>query len=370
MNLIIICKATKIYALDDAFFMSRCLQLALLGAGSVSPNPMVGAVLVHEGEIIGEGYHAFYGGPHAEVNCIESVVAEKKKLISHARLFVSLEPCNHFGKTPPCTDLILQNKIPEVIIGCIDKNNLVGGKGMERLEEAGVRVKVNVLEDECTDLNKRFFTMQTLQRPYIILKWAQTVNGIIGDPAQRLHISNAYTHTLVHKWRSEEQSVLVGCGTAMADDPLLTNRYGSGRQPVKIVLCREVPQKKFRMFSEPGTTLIFNTEREDQQENVSWKKVNEVDYLKEVMSILFKMDIQSILVEGGAKTLQEFFDEGLWDECRIITNTKMTSVGKITAPQLPTMKALNTQWILNDMIQFYANPHNNFVVSHNISDYF
>lgn len=366
----IICKATKVCILNDSFFMRRCVELARLGSGYAAPNPMVGAVLVHDGNIIGEGYHEIYGGPHAEVNCVNSVSDDQKELISKSCLYVSLEPCNHFGKTPPCTDLIFENKIPEVAVGCVDKNILVSGKGIQRLREAGMKVSIGILEEECTDLNKRFFTFQTLKRPYIILKWAQTMNGFIGLPGERLHISNAYTNVLNHKWRSEEQAILIGKQTALADDPLLNNRYGSGRQPLRIVLCHSPATSDLKMFSEEGKTIVFNTEIEMVNGEISWKKIDKENYLDEILSALYQMNVQSILVEGGTFTLQQFFDNGLWDECRIITNTEMQVNRGIKSPVIPPMKVVHSQTILDDSIQYCVNTYNNFVAYNRLSDYF
>lgn len=350
--------------------MRRCVELARLGAGYVAPNPMVGSVLVHEGRIIGEGYHGFYGGPHAEVNCLASVMEQDKSFIAKSKLYVSLEPCNHFGKTPPCTDLILKNKIPEVIIGCIDRNALVSGKGVQKLREAGIKVMTGILEPECTELNKRFFSFQTLRRPYLILKWAQTSDGIVGLPDQRLHISNACTNLLVHQWRGTEQAILVGKRTLEEDDPQLSNRNGSGNQPVRVVLCRQPPHGHFAMYSQPGKTIVFNTEVEKDNGSVVWKKVHQENYLGEVLSVLFQMGIQSVLVEGGPFTLQRFFDSGLWDECRIITNTKMIGGKGAKAPVLPMAKLVHSQSIMDDSVQYFVTPHNNFVACNELSDYF
>ncbi len=355
--------------MNDSFFMKRCVDLARLGSGYVAPNPMVGAVLVHDEIIIGEGYHEIYGGPHAEVKCIGSVTGHLRELIPQSRLFVSLEPCDHFGKTPPCTDLILKHKIPEVIIGCIDKNQLVSGKGVERLRNAGVRVKAGILEKECVDLNKRFFTFHSLKRPYIILKWAQTSDGFIGRSGQRLHISNAYTNILVHQWRSAEQSILVGKHTILSDDPKLNNRYGTGRQPLRIILCGRPFTGNYRVFSE-GSSIAFNTEIENEDGNIYWKKVDKENYLGEVLRNLHQMNVQSVLVEGGAITLQHFIDEGLWDECRIITNTKMEAGNGIKAPVMLQSKLVHSQQIIDDSIQYFVNTHNNFVACKELSDYF
>lgn len=356
--------------MNDSFFMKRCVELARLGSGYVAPNPMVGSVLVHDEKIIGEGYHEIYGGPHAEVNCINSVPGDLREFIPQSRLYVSLEPCNHFGKTPPCTDLILKHKIPEVIIGCIDKNALVSGKGIRKLRDSGVKVTTGVLEEECTMLNKRFFTLQTLKRPYIILKWAQTSDGFIGRVGDRVHISNPYTNTLVHQWRSEEQSILVGKQTILTDDPLLNNRYGTGRQPVRIVLCNQPLSGDHRIFSEEGNVIVFNTEIENKDGNIFWKKVDKANYLEEVLSNLYQMNVQSVLVEGGAFTLQQFINKDIWDECRVITNTKMEVGSGIKAPVIPPLNLVHSQQITDDFIQYYVNTHNNFVAHNKLSDYF
>src|SRR5215207_8983700 len=218
-------------------YMHRCLELARLGSGSVAPNPMVGAVLVYKDMIIGEGYHQQYGEAHAEVNCLNSVRPEHQHLIEQSTLYVSLEPCAHYGKTPPCADLIIQKKIPEVVVGCCDPFIQVNGKGIEKLQSAAVNVTIGVLEEECKQLNKRFFGFHTVQRPYVILKWAQTADGkVAGNDYGRKRISNQQTNRIVHKWRSEETTVVVGTNTALYDDPALTTRLWAGKNPVRIVV--------------------------------------------------------------------------------------------------------------------------------------
>ena len=225
----------------DDIYMYRCLQLAGKGAGHVAPNPMVGAVLVHNDRILGEGYHQVYGQAHAEVNCINSVLPDDVPLIPDSTLYVSLEPCAHFGKTPPCADLIIKKQIRKVVIGCRDPFKEVDGKGIERLKAAGIEVISGVLEAACTDLNKRFFTFHTFNRPYVILKWAESANGkISGSGNERVFISNAWTNTLVHKWRSEESAIAVGTNTAMLDNPFLTTRLWPGRNPVRILLDKKL----------------------------------------------------------------------------------------------------------------------------------
>ena len=220
--------------------MHRCLELAEKAAGHVAPNPMVGAVLVHEGIIIGEGYHQIYGGPHAEVNCIASVPSSLQHLIQDSVIYVSLEPCAHHGKTPPCADLIIRHNIRHVVIGCRDPFVEVDGKGIEKLHAAGIKTETGILEKECRELNKRFFTFHTKHRPFIILKWAQTGDGKIGTENNRLHITGSVTNRLVHKWRSEESAILVGANTALADNPQLTTRLWSGNSPTRLIIDPEL----------------------------------------------------------------------------------------------------------------------------------
>lgn len=221
----------------NEFYMQRCLELAAMGAGQVAPNPMVGAVLVHQGRIIGEGYHRQYGQAHAEVNCVNSVAEEERSLIPLATMYVSLEPCAHHGKTPPCADLIVAQGIKQVVIGCMDTFSAVAGKGIEKLEKAGIKVETGVLEAECRQINRRFFTFHEQQRPYIVLKWAQSRNGLVaGAGGVPVRISNKYSDRLVHKWRSEEMGILAGTRTAINDNPRLNNRLWTGKDPVRIII--------------------------------------------------------------------------------------------------------------------------------------
>jgi diaminohydroxyphosphoribosylaminopyrimidine deaminase/5-amino-6-(5-phosphoribosylamino)uracil reductase len=341
--------------------MRRCIELALLGQGRVAPNPMVGAVLIYNDRIIGEGYHELYGNAHAEVNCINSVSGEDRRLIPDSTLFVSLEPCSHFGKTPPCADLIIRERIKDVRIGCIDITPKVNGKGISKLREAGIKVETGICEPECIQLNRRFFTFNSLRRPYIILKWAQTVNGIIGKAGERIHISNEYTNKKVHKWRGEEAAILVGNHTAKEDDPLLTNRYGSGNNPLRIVLAGNSLPTGLRMFAERGRTIIFNTRQDQTGESVEYVRLNADNFLKDVLSYLYQKKVQSVLVEGGAFTHQLFFDAGLWDECRMIINPKMIIPDGIKTPCIPDMRLDKEEMTTGDVIQYYVNSHNIFV---------
>lgn len=349
--------------MTDEFYMNRCIQLALLGAGRVAPNPMVGAVLVHNDRIIGEGYHRLYGKAHAEVNCIDSVAEQDRPLIPDSILYVSLEPCSHFGKTPPCADMIIREHIRDVRIGCIDTTPKVNGKGVQKLSDAGVEVKTGICGQECIQLNKRFFTFNTLHRPYVILKWAQTVNGMVGQQGARLYISNTYTNKQVHQWRSEEASILIGNHTAKQDNPLLTNRYGSGNQPIRIILSGDNAPAGLNMFTAPGTTIVFNTSVAKAVGQVEYVKVDNANYLNDVLSFLYQKKIQSVLVEGGAFTHQRFFDAGLWDECRIITNRKMMISGGVPAANPPEMTLAAEETVMDDLIQYYINNRNPFVAS-------
>jgi diaminohydroxyphosphoribosylaminopyrimidine deaminase/5-amino-6-(5-phosphoribosylamino)uracil reductase len=334
------------------------MELAKLGAGFVAPNPMVGAVLVHEQEIIGEGFHRQYGGPHAEVNCINSVRKEDKDKISSSVLYVSLEPCSHFGKTPPCTDLVIANQIPEVVIGCRDPFKEVDGKGIEKLKATGIKVIVGILEKECQQLNKRFFTFHKKHRPYVILKWAETADGkIAGDGTNRLLISNEQTNRLVHKWRSEEASILVGTKTALFDDPELTTRNWMGPSPIRLVVDMHLKlPSTLKIFNGKQRTIIFNAVKHEEQTNLIYYQVTEdVNLVHQIVNALYQMKVQSVLVEGGARLLQSFIDEEMWDEIRIIKNEKLRINNGLAAPELLLNDAKEEISILNDSIKIYQN---------------
>ena len=399
-------------------YIQRCLELARLGAGYVAPNPMVGAVLVYEGRIIGEGWHQQYGKAHAEVNCIASVKEEDRNLISQSILYVSLEPCAHHGKTPPCADLIIQHKIPRVVIGCRDPfkevdarlNDAVGqGKGIEKLKAAEVEVEVGILEKECKELNKRFFTFHTLHRPYVILKWAQTADGKMAaspspsaggvlasgtsnsyiefensqnPPSEgreaRLLISNEYSNRLVHKWRSEEASILVGTNTAMLDDPELTTRLWSGSSPVRLVVDMNLRlPSSLKIFNQPVRTIIFNTKvHSKESESVTpspfmeqpnkakvgnvvrgvryYQVTNDVSLVHQIMNALYQLKIQSVLVEGGAKLLRSFIEDGLWDEIRIIHNYSLNAGDGLDAPKPENAILVGSGELFSDTIETYV----------------
>jgi diaminohydroxyphosphoribosylaminopyrimidine deaminase / 5-amino-6-(5-phosphoribosylamino)uracil reductase len=316
-------------------FMQRCLELASLGLGRVQPNPMVGAVIVANGIIIGEGWHRQYGDKHAEINAINSV--ENPVLLKNSTLYVNLEPCSHYGKTPPCADAIIRAGIPEVVIGNIDPNAKVNGEGINKLKTAGVKVIVNVLEEQCRDLNCRFFTFHKLQRPYIILKWAQTSDGFMdverrndGD-IESYWITNAELRVIVHKWRSEEDAILVGYNTMIHDKPQLTNRLYSGKNPARFVMQKSVAPS---FFDEYYSVLPEN--------------------LVEAMHSLHHQNIQSLIVEGGRKTLDRFLNAGLWDEARILIGSQQWGKG-LKAPQINQIP--DNEIVINDNIIRYVHRH-------------
>lgn len=296
----------------DEMYMQRCLQLASLGLGDVQPNPMVGAVIVKDGQIIGEGYHHKYGGPHAEVNAIDSV--KDKELLKKSTIYVNLEPCSHFGKTPPCADLIIRMGIPKVVVGTVDYHDKVNGHGITRLREAGVEVVTGVCEAECVELNKRFFTYHRQHRPYVILKWAQTADGYMDidrseSPVDSYWITNPTLKVIVHKWRSEEDAILVGHNTMLNDKPQLTTRLYPGKDPQRYLMQRGDEQ----IAPLPCTLTPSNVE--------------------ECLHIMYDNRVQSVIIEGGRKTLDMFITSGLWDEARILVGSQYWGKG-LPAPVL------------------------------------
>ena len=340
----------------DETYMLRCLQLAKLGAGNVVPNPMVGAILVYNNRIIGEGYHKRYGQAHAEVNCINSVKEEDQHLIALSTIYVSLEPCAHHGKTPPCADLIISNKIKKAVVGCQDPFIQVDGKGIDRLKQAGIEVTARILEQECKHLNKRFFTFHLKRRPYIILKWAQTANEKVASSMdERLFITNEFINHLVHKWRSEEAGILVGTNTALLDNPELTNRLWSGNSPVRLVLDMQLRlPATLKIFNGVQPTIVFNTMQHKEGQNLQYYQLSkDEDLIDQILNVCYQKNIQSIMVEGGAKLLQSFINAGLWDEARIITNTNLHIENGLNAPQLSASKLYHTKNVFTDRIDYF-----------------
>jgi diaminohydroxyphosphoribosylaminopyrimidine deaminase / 5-amino-6-(5-phosphoribosylamino)uracil reductase len=345
----------------DEYYMQRCIDLAQSGAGNVAPNPMVGAVLVHEGKIIGEGYHQQYGKAHAEVNCINSVKEEDAHLIQQSTIYVSLEPCAHWGKTPPCANLIIDKKIPRVVVGCRDPFEAVNGKGIEKITAAGIDITMNILEEECKKLNKRFFTFHTKKRPYIILKWAQTADGKIAAAGEdRLRISNDITNRLVHKWRSEEAAILVGTTTALLDNPQLNNRLWSGNSPVRLVLDKALRlPPSLHLFDQQIKTVVLNMVEQKEEENLVYFKMDTAQSIADsICKACYALNIQSVLIEGGAQLLQTFIQHSLWDEARIITNRQLYVGRGLYAPALinPLLEAL--EQLGEDRIDYFSNTNN------------
>src|SRR5688572_1549574 len=293
--------------------MRRCFQLALLGKKSVGSNPMVGAVLVHDDMIIGEGWHKKFGQAHAEVNCLQSVSEAHKTFIAESTLYVSLEPCIHFGKTPPCTDLILTSGIKKVVIGCADPFEKVNGGGIRKLEEAGVEVITPMLEDEARVLNRIFFNFHTNHRPYVILKWAQSADNRISSTGKRYKISNDLTDALVHKWRAEQGAILIGTNTALIDNPALTTRKWPGANPLRLLIDMELKTPaSLTVFTDDESLVVFNAHKEGQEGTKRFVKTNSTKLLSDIMAYLYACNITSLIVEGGSKTLQTFIDAQLW----------------------------------------------------------
>jgi diaminohydroxyphosphoribosylaminopyrimidine deaminase/5-amino-6-(5-phosphoribosylamino)uracil reductase len=314
----------------DELYMRRCIELAQLGARFVAPNPMVGAVIIHNDIIIGEGYHKMYGEAHAEVNAINSV--ENKALLSESTIYINLEPCAHFGKTPPCVDLIIENKFKRVVIGCTDPYHEVSGKGIKKLKKAGIETLIGVLEQECLNLNKRFFTFHQKERPYVILKWAQTQDGYIDrirtekDTKKGINwISSPETQTLVHHWRSQEQAILVGRKTIEVDNPSLTVREVYGKNPIRIVIDSQLQIKpESTIYSDGVKTIIFNRLKHEENDKITYYKLKSTD-TSTILRALYELNIQSVFVEGGSRTLQYFLVNHVWDEARVIVGqTKFT----------------------------------------------
>ncbi len=341
-------------------YMYRCLELAKLGAGYVAPNPMVGAVLVYDDRIIGEGYHQRHGEPHAEPNCIQQAVETGHgNLLPQSTLYVSLEPCVHFGKTPPCADLIIRNKIPRVVVGCRDPFKEVKGKGIEKLRSAGVEVDFGILEKDCEDVNKRFLGFHTKHRPYIILKWAQTVNHkIAGEGSDRLHITNEFTNRVVHKWRGEEASILVGTNTALMDDPELTTRLWTGNNPVRLVVDMDLKlPPHLRIFNDQARTIVFNKMKHEESGQLSFYQVtDDVSLVHQIINALYQLKILSVIVEGGTKLLQSFIDEDMWDEARVITNEGLVVKSGLNAPQFVSALKTGEEKMSTDKVEIF-NPN-------------
>ncbi|RLK02340.1 bifunctional diaminohydroxyphosphoribosylaminopyrimidine deaminase/5-amino-6-(5-phosphoribosylamino)uracil reductase RibD [Tenacibaculum discolor] len=344
-------------------YIQRCLELAKKGIGTTRPNPSVGAVIVCKNKIIGEGFTSPYGGPHAEVNAINSV--QNQDLLKEATIYVTLEPCSHHGKTPPCADLIINKEIPNIVIGCVDTNSLVAGKGIERLKKAGRNVTVGVCKEACKEHHKRFFTVQSKKRPYVILKWAETKDGFIApltkEEQKPVWISNQYSQQLVHKWRSEEHTILVGTNTVIADNPSLTVRSWSGNNPIRIVIDKTLRiSTEATVFDGNIKTIIITEKKEDKREkrkekqNVIYETIDFSSQIaKQICEVLHKHQIQSVIIEGGAQTLQTFINENLWDEAKVFIGDINIKEG-VKRPVF-NAKLSSEEKIDNDILRIYRN---------------
>ena len=342
----------------DLKYMQRCLELAKNGAGLVSPNPMVGAVIVHDNKMIGEGWHQKAGQPHAEVNAIDSV--KDKSLLAESTIYVSLEPCSHVGKTPPCSNLIIQKGFKRVVVGSLDSNPQVAGKGIERIANAEITVKWGILEKECRNLNRKFFTYHEKKRPFITLKWAQTADGFIDkkrvpEEIGQFKISGPLAKAFVHKLRAEHDAILVGSNTAQTDNPSLTTHAYGGNSPIRIVLDRSNKlTAKLTIFNDENPTWHFTYSGEEVDSGSKRRIVlNQDDFINDMLKYCFKSQVQSILIEGGAIVLQQFIDANLWDEAIVITNAKTIASGK-KAPKIAGRETVSFS-VEDDEIKTYSN---------------
>ena len=335
------------------YFIEKCISLARKGILNVSPNPMVGCVIVNDGEIVGEGYHKEYGKNHAEVNAINSV--KDKSVLKNSILYVNLEPCCHHGKTPPCTDIIIKYNIPKVVIGCIDTFSKVSGQGIKKLKNNSVEVIYGVLEKECIELNKRFFCYHIKKRPYIILKWAKSKDNFIAPINQEksFWMTSDESKKLVHSWRAEEDAILVGRKTVVADNPSLTVRECEGKNPIRIVIDKELSlNEKSNVFDDQAETIIFNNIKTAIIDKTTYLKADFNNLNQDILKQLYNRDILSLIIEGGAFTINSFIENGLYDEIRVFTTNKVLENG-IKSPNIPEIKNSKKITINNDKLEIY-----------------
>ncbi|MBX0292526.1 bifunctional diaminohydroxyphosphoribosylaminopyrimidine deaminase/5-amino-6-(5-phosphoribosylamino)uracil reductase RibD [Hymenobacter sp. HSC-4F20] len=318
----------------DELMMRRALDLARLGTGYARPNPLVGCVITHEGRVIGEGWHQRYGGPHAEVNAVAAV--RQPELLAQSRVYVTLEPCSHFGKTPPCADLLIAKGVAEVVICNLDPNPLVAGGGIRKLQEAGIRVETGLLEAEGRWLNRRFFTVQEQQRPYVVLKWAETADGYLAGPYfQPVAISGELARVAVHQWRAEEHAILVGTRTALHDNPRLNVRAWPGSNPIRLVIDKNLslPPTHY-LFDGSQPTVVFTYRERASKDSLTYVTLSEAeDLFPQILHYLQQQNVQSVLVEGGPTVLNSLLKDGLWDEARVIRSPRRLH-GGVTAPRM------------------------------------
>lgn len=352
-------RANSLFSINShETYMRRCLQLASKGLGHVAPNPMVGCVIVHNHCIVAEGWHEYYGGPHAEPNAIHQVGDD---VLRESTLYVNLEPCSHYGKTPPCANLIRSKGIQKVVVGHLDPNPLVAGKGIQGLRDAGIEVEQGVLEKECRALNKRFLTLHEKKRPYIILKWAQTRDGYLSRFPLPNHqednwITGKESKVLVHQWRSQEQAILVGHNTALWDNPYLTTRLVAGKHPIRLVITKtpnDLPQG-LNVLNTEAPTIVFNGMEDGTNGNVQYVKINLENVLEDLLNECYVRQISSIIVEGGASTLNQFIRKNTWDEARILVNPNQDFGSGIEAPTF-NLHGITPMSVGHDLVYFISN---------------
>ncbi|PCJ85761.1 MAG: riboflavin biosynthesis protein RibD [Flavobacteriales bacterium] len=333
--------------------MYRCLELAANGLVSVAPNPMVGCVIVHKDKIIGEGYHREYGKSHAEPNAVATV--KNKSLLKEATLYVNLEPCSVFSKTPPCTDLIIKHEIPKVIFGSRDTNTSVEIQGVEKLRKAGAEITEGILEKQCRELNKRFFTFQEKKRPYVILKWAQTLDGFIAKKSETSWITSDLSKRLVHKWRSEEQSIMVGTNTAEVDNPQLNVREWVGKNPTRIVIDKSLRlPEALHLFDQSQQTLVFTEKKKTSKKNLEFVQIDfGKNNIHHILDELHQREIISLIVEGGTQLLNSFLNSNLWDEARVFIGNKVYKEG-VKAPEMPSVNC-EKETVGDDQLLIFRN---------------
>lgn len=336
---------------NDEFYIKRCIELARKALGNTYPNPLVGSVIVHNGEIIGEGYHHKAGENHAEINAINSV--KNKDLIPESTIYVSLEPCAHYGKTPPCALKIKELGFKKVVIGAMDSHDKVNGKGKKIIQDAGIEAVSGVLEKECIELNKRFFTYHEKKRPYIILKWAESGDSFLDKDFKPTAVSNSLVNQFVHQLRADEHAILVGTQTALNDNPSLTVRNAEGINPVRILIDFDLKvPASFNIYNNEANTLVLNSVKEGTEGHVQFIRINRDYFLPELMEALYKEQIQSVIIEGGRFTLQEFINANLWDEAMVIKNENLTLKNGTKAPQF-SYTPVKTEVFRDNIISFY-----------------
>ncbi|WP_079240453.1 bifunctional diaminohydroxyphosphoribosylaminopyrimidine deaminase/5-amino-6-(5-phosphoribosylamino)uracil reductase RibD [Chryseobacterium indologenes] len=323
---------------NDEFYIKRCIELAQKALGNTYPNPLVGSVIVHNGEIIGEGYHHKAGEHHAEINAINSV--KNKDLIPESTIYVSLEPCAHYGKTPPCALKIKELGFKKVVIGAMDSHDKVNGKGKKIIQDAGIEAISGILEKECIELNKRFFTYHEKKRPYIILKWAESDDGFLDKDFKPTAVSNTLVNQFVHQLRADEHAILVGTQTALNDNPSLTVRNTEGVNPVRILIDFDLKvPASFNIYNSEARTLVLNSVKESTEEHIQFIQIHKAHFLQELMEVLYKEQIQSVIIEGGRFTLQQFINANLWDEAIVIKNENLILENGTKAPEFDQIPA-------------------------------